>query len=174
MIGGRRTVNEGGESGFVVRCLRTVSPNPGFPALDIPCGRGRHSRLLSGMGYRVVCADIDPECLDAVRPLSAVRLDARVGLPFAPCTFGLVMVVDFVAGPSISEIFALTAPGGFVIYETFGLRGRNWIELHRPGEMREMLERNFDILEYRETPSRNPEIESVSVKALARRMRRQR
>lgn len=40
-----------------------------LPILDVPCGYGRHAFVLASLGYKVICADIDRDALDAIRVL---------------------------------------------------------------------------------------------------------
>src|SRR5208337_5231099 len=50
-------------SPWVRAALRQLSHiSPGI-ALDIPSGRGRHSRLLIELGFRVVAADLDRKAI---------------------------------------------------------------------------------------------------------------
>src|ERR1700733_15314479 len=68
-------------------------------ALDIPCGRGRHSPLLIELGFTVVAADLDQHALEQVSTslsadrLLVVRLNALAPLPFPPETFDLAVVI---------------------------------------------------------------------------------
>jgi len=161
-------------SPFVLRCLDSVAIDRSLPALDMPCGRGRHSRLLSHRGFDVVGADIDPLSLSVVRApgsrwtISPVIIDARAPLPFRRETFGLAMIVHFVEDGIIPAVAALVAHGGYLIFETFGFNGENWRDLPQSGEIRKLVEPDFEILSYQERHSPQPTIRSVSVKLCAK------
>lgn len=161
-------------SPFVVRCLNTIEADHSLPALDLPCGNGRHCRLLSNLGFYTVGADIDPRRLANVNkpPMSAttntVRLDAQFGLPFRHETFGLALVVHFVQEGIISAIGSLLAGGGYLIFETFGFNGDNWMQLPQAGEIRTAVQKDFEILAYREHRPKSSAESVVSVRLLAR------
>ncbi len=162
-------------SPFVLRCLGSLNVDLALPALDLPCGNGRHARLLSSLGLNVVVADIDAGCLakaaHSIPPgtINAVMVDARSGLPFRRHAFGLAMIVHFTEPGIVPAVAALVAPGGYLIYETFGFSGENWKQLPQPKEIFDSVRDNFDILKYQERKSPNPGVMTVSVNLFAKR-----
>jgi SAM-dependent methyltransferase len=176
-INSQLSPNEGNSSPFVLQCIRNIELNRTLPILDIPCGRGRHSFLLSERGYDVVGADIDSRCLTSVREhafknaegrISLLKVDARSKLPFRPHAFGLALIVHYVERSIISSVEPLIAPSGYLIYESFGFNGNNWQQLPEAGEVKSVVALNFDILVYREKPDIRHLGHAVSVKLFAK------
>lgn len=164
-------------SPFVSRCLSCAELDHALPVLDIPCGRGRHSHLLSDLGYDVVGIDIDMASLVAMMTrdrqpgageVLSVKADARNSLPFCPRSFGLALIIHFVSDGIIPAVGALIAPGGYLIYETFGSNGGNWLQLQNPGEAKKAAAAEFDILAYEERPAVRPGVRAAAVKLFAR------
>jgi SAM-dependent methyltransferase len=132
--------DERNSSPFVIRCINSIELNRTLPVLDIPCGNGRHSLLLSERGCKVVGADIDSCCLASLREhalrgaegrLSLLRVDARAKLPFRSQVFGLALIVHYVEESIVSSVEPLIVPGGYLVYETFGFHGNNYPRLER-------------------------------------------
>jgi SAM-dependent methyltransferase len=176
-INSQLSSNEGSSSPFVLRCIKNIELNRTLPVLDIPCGHGRHSFLLSERGYEVVGADIDSRCLTSMREhvfrvaekrISLLRVDARSKLPFPSHAFGLALIVHYVERSIISSVEPLIAPGGYLIYETFGFNGNNWQQLPQAGEVKSLVASNFDILVYREKLAHRHSGHPVSVKLFAK------
>jgi SAM-dependent methyltransferase len=153
----RRDISE--TSLWVRKALGRLGDSLPGVALDIPSGRGRHTRLLLELGFMVVAADLDREslletmsCSSSIDALLAVQLDAGRPLPFAPDTFDLVVVIhphslDVLAGAQIS-----LRVGGHLILETFGAHGENWRLLPRANQVTEELLLGFDVLVCKESP----------------------
>jgi SAM-dependent methyltransferase len=154
--------NPGGPvSAYVAKWTPRPRSKQGLCALDIPCGRGRHSFYLASLGYEVVAIDIDPELIAqlaseiAQQPGLRVRTflgDADAPLPVEDHTFDLVVTTHFVSPALFDQVPTVLKPGGLLIYETFGAQGGNWRSLPRPGAVREHLAGCFEILDYRERP----------------------
>lgn len=146
-------------SPFVARWLASFPPCPDVRALDVACGRGRHSLALARAGYRVVAIDIQ---LDALRELRAAALAA--GLPIAvACAdltrmplprnrFGLIVVTRYLDRALFPSLREALVPGGVLLYETFtehqlryekGPRSR--AHLLQPGELRRLVP-DMDVL----------------------------
>jgi SAM-dependent methyltransferase len=164
-------------SPFVLRCINSVELNRARPVLDIPCGLGRHSLLLLERGYNVVGADIDICCLTSLREqaikdapgrISLLKVDATSELPFRSYAFGLALIVHYVERSIISVVEPLIAPGGYLIYETFGFNGNNWQQLPQARELKNVVASNFELLVYQEKSHPKHAGHSVSVKVFAR------
>jgi SAM-dependent methyltransferase len=160
-------------SSFVSRCLEgMLRPFSGL-ALDIPSGRGRHSIELASAGFHVVSADIDVAALrDAATAsngsdVNLVQVDAQRAIPFRSAAFSLVIVVDYVHRGLLSEVARVLAPGGYLIYQTFGSHGENWRELPQRGETLPELGIDFEIVNASERTAGRPELNRVSVNLLA-------
>ena len=122
-------------------------PRPGR-VLDLACGSGRHTRLLLERGYQVLAVDRNAVALAGLQGLPGVTT-AELDLegsdwPLAGQSFAGIVVTNYLWRPRLSDLLALLAPGGVLIYETFMLgnaaygKPANPDFLLRPGELREI------------------------------------
>ena len=101
-------------SSWVARFARLIPA--GGTALDLACGGGRHSRLLLGLGHRVVAVDRD---LAGVADLSgtpgfdAIAADLEDGSPWplAGRRFAAVIVTNYLHRPLLPTIVESVAAG---------------------------------------------------------------
>lgn len=91
--------------------------------LDVACGHGRHMRHLAGLGHTVTGIDRDPAAIEAIAPLGqALLADIENGpWPLPGRTFGAVVVTNYLWRELLPTLVASVAPGGVLIYETFGI-----------------------------------------------------
>ena len=118
----------------------------GRQALDLACGRGRHSRLLAAGGWPVLAVDRDAAALAELRGVAGVTtacLDLEGETwPLAGRQFFGIVVANYLWRPRLPDLLALLAPGGVLIYETFMDGNAAWGKpanpdfLLRPGELR--------------------------------------
>ena len=99
----------------------------GAPVLDIACGRGRHLRWLAGRGHPVTGIDRDADALADSQGLAgagqAELILADIEGGAWPCPgrqWPVVLVTHYLWRPLWPQILASLAPGGLLIYETFG------------------------------------------------------
>jgi len=97
----------------------------GSLALDLACGKGRHTRALLDAGYRVVAADISRVALSALRattareqPLMLIQLDVEAW-PFVEASFDLIVQIDFLDRAALALIKRAVKPGGLLLIDTF-------------------------------------------------------
>jgi SAM-dependent methyltransferase len=107
-------------SPWVQRWSTMVSP--GQSVLDVACGKGRHVRWFHERGAAVTGVDIDAV---ATKPLvgmaEIVIADLENGpWPFAGREFDAVVVTNYLWRPLVPQLLQSLAPGGLLIYETFG------------------------------------------------------
>jgi len=90
--------------------------------LDVACGSGRHMRWFASRGHPVTGVDRSAEAIAAVAGLGeAVVADIENGpWPFEGRRFDAVVVTNYLWRPLMPVLLASLAPGGVLIYETFG------------------------------------------------------
>jgi tellurite methyltransferase len=137
----------------------------GGRVMDLAMGKGRDAVFLAMQGHQVEGEDILPETVAAARQLAArhgVTIDARVGDVTRPGlletkAFDGIVVFNFLERALMPVMAAALRPGGVLIYETYTTeqgrrvkrpRNPNW--LLEPGELRDALAQELDILAYRE------------------------
>jgi SAM-dependent methyltransferase len=99
-----------------------IGPGPGS-AIDVGCGEGRVSRLLTGLGWRVTAADPIAALLDAARAEESAaiyHLAAADALPVPEAGFDLVLAYNMlmdVADPraAVSEMTRVLGPRGRLV-----------------------------------------------------------
>jgi SAM-dependent methyltransferase len=101
-------------------------PRPGGQVLDLAAGMGRHAALFAAAGMKVEAVDRDPAALEALRRINGVKvieadLEAGAPWPFAAHRFDAVVVTNYLWRALFPRIAGSLAPGGVLIYETFGI-----------------------------------------------------
>tara|TARA_R110002049_G_scaffold227404_1_gene399609 strand:+ start:414 stop:965 length:552 start_codon:yes stop_codon:yes gene_type:complete len=122
---------------------------PGSRVLDFACGRGRHAVLAAGKGHRVLAVDRNAEALAGLAaPIETLCSDLEADpWPFADQQFDAVIVTNYLFRPRLAQLGDLLAPGGRLIYATFGQgneaygRPSNPDFLLAPGELLELARR---------------------------------
>lgn len=157
-------------SPFVVGWIPRIAEAIGAPrsALDLACGRGRHSQLLAGHGFATYAVDIDLARVRAVRsgaPEREASIHAWVAnleQPALPeARFDLVLVTNYLQRDLWPALRRAVARGGYVVYETFTIaqprhrRGPSSLDhLLRPTELRDAM-LGWTILHYAEDDDRD-------------------
>lgn len=116
--------------------------------LDLAAGGGRHALLFNGLGYQVTALDQD---VAGLRPLAAkgveiLAADLEDGSPWplGGRRFDGIIVTNYLHRPLFPHLAAALAPGGVLIYETFG-RGNE--RFGRPSNP-DFLLRSGELLEF--------------------------
>lgn len=94
----------------------------GCSVLDVACGSGRHLRWLAANGHSMTGVDRDAAALVSAEGLGElVCADIENGpWPLAGRQFGAVVVTNYLWRPLWPQILDSVAPGGVLLYETFG------------------------------------------------------
>ncbi len=108
------------EQPAVTEILAEITPGL---ALDAACGTGRLTRLLLGLGHRVIGVDASEAMLERARrdlPAADLRVGSLSGLPVAASSVDLVVcglaLTHVVAlGPVIAELARALRPGGRLV-----------------------------------------------------------
>jgi SAM-dependent methyltransferase len=118
---------------------------PGGRVLDLAAGGGRHARYFKDLGYQVTALDRDISRLQdfAGRDVEIIAADLEDGSPWplSGRTFDGIVVTNYLHRPLFPHLATALAPGGVLIYETFGIgnerfgRPSNPDFLLRPGEL---------------------------------------
>lgn len=107
-------------SPWVVRWASQLAA--GSTVLDVACGSGRHVRWLAERGLRVTGVDRDAAALAGLSNLAEVLVsDIEAGpWPVPGRQFDAVVVTNYLWRPLLPTLVEAVAPGGLLIYETFG------------------------------------------------------
>jgi SAM-dependent methyltransferase len=168
-------------SPFVADCLKRLPRQPGGFAADFGAGFGRHARLLASIGYTVLAFDLDRQALKTLRARIARQRNAGAqvypvvanvdtDLPLTAGRLDLALAVHCSIHDNLRAIDAALAPGGFLIYETFGGHGMNWQELPKAGQLQRKLKGQFELLVSQERRVGPAKHRSVVVRLLARKL----
>jgi len=96
-----------------------------WPVLDLACGNGRHTRYLLDRGCPVTAIDRDLSGMADLAGREGLEMlvaDLEDGRPFplAGRSFGGVVVTNYLHRPLLAAVVAAVAPGGVLVYETYG------------------------------------------------------
>jgi SAM-dependent methyltransferase len=149
------------------------------PLLDAGCGAGRNAIALAQLGFTVVCADRNYDCLGTLTGTSPVaRSDAPLiplcielkpaSWPFRTVCFSAILCVHYLDAGLLPYFHSSLIPGGCLFVETVGGQGQNYLELPAAGELRDLLSPTFDFVLYEERSVGPPASDRCAVKLLAR------
>jgi SAM-dependent methyltransferase len=121
---------------------------PGSKVLDVAAGRGRHARYFKSLGCQVTAIDRDASGLrdlaDGGVEVLAADLEDGSPWPLGDRQFDGIVVTNYLHRPLFPALAGALAPGGVLIYETFGIgnerfgKPSNPAFLLRPGELLEL------------------------------------
>lgn len=139
------TACESGPSGWVRTHAARVPL--GGKVLDLAAGNGRHTRYFNGLGYQVTAVDRNVSSLQdlAAAGVEVLAADLENGSPWplGGRQFDGIIVTNYLHRPLFPHLAAALAPGGVLIYETFGIGNERFGKpsnsnfLLRPGELLE-------------------------------------
>ncbi len=139
---------------------------PGGRVLDLAAGHGRHARVMAAAGFKVVAVDLDVSGLADLKVDSGVEVlaaDLENGTwPFEDDAFDAIVVANYLHRPHFPHLAASLAPGGVLIFETFGRgnevygRPRNPDFLLAPGELLTAFSPQLEIVAYEHGHEQTP------------------
>ena len=127
--------------------------------LDVACGRGRHTRYLLSLGYRVTALDRDTGALSDLAGCPNLRImenDLEDGSPWpvAGEVFEGIVVSNYLYRPLYDALVNALATGGLLIYQTFSDgnaaygRPRNPNFLLRENELLDVFSQRLTVLDF--------------------------
>ena len=109
-------------SNWVKYCLEII-PNKKGIALDLACGKGRHSMHLSNYGYRVLAVDINQQSLNCFNNKLITKKNKDIedlkNWPLEKEKFDIIVVTNFLNRNIFPSIIKSINKNGYLIYETF-------------------------------------------------------
>lgn len=163
---------------FEEECLRLSAAISCNSVLDAPCGFGRLAIELALSGLDVVGLDNDPRQLERLREehaSSRIRTICgdiyKLDNLFADCSFIGAVNVDLVDISLLSKFNKTLVPNGLFYFKSYSNRGGNYLHLPQPGAYRrELVNRAFEVMGYKESPAGPPGANAVTVELLARKV----
>ncbi len=148
---------ESGPSAWVQSHAGLVAP--GGKVLDLAAGSGRHTRYFKALGYVVTALDRDVSGLQGLadQDVEVIAADLEDGSPWPLGTreFDGIVVTNYLHRPLFPHLAGALAPGGGLIYETFGIGNERFGKpsnpnfLLRPGELLEFAAKHgLQVLAY--------------------------
>ncbi len=153
-----------GPSPWVARFVPFIAP--GGTVLDLACGRGRHTRHLRSLGFRIVAVDIDVAGLADLTgdpQVEIVEADLEGGVwPLPERRFDGIIVTNYLHRPLFPTLLESLVADGVLIYETFAAgnecfgRPRNPDHLLRRGELLAVVAPHATVLAYEDLEITDP------------------
>jgi SAM-dependent methyltransferase len=104
-------------------CAHAHHIKAGGTVLDIAAGYGRNARWLAAKGFVVEALDKDAAAIQSLQGLDNINTrlaDIEAGAwPYPNQQFDAIVVCRYLHRPLLSQLPALLAPSGVLIYETF-------------------------------------------------------
>lgn len=144
-------------SAWIARFLPLIPANG--TVLDLACGSGRHVRLIRDANHPVVALDRRTALADDLADDPAIEavkadLEDRSPWPLGARAFDGIIVANYLHRPLFPAILNALAPGGVLIYETFGLgneafgKPSNPEFLLTPGELLSVTQGRLRVIAY--------------------------
>jgi len=109
-------------SNWVKYCSERLPFKNGY-VLDLACGKGRHSKFLSNLGYNVLSVDIDKDKLNCFNgnliKKKVTDVEDINNWPLERTKFNAIIVTNFLNRAIFPLIISSIQKEGYLIYETF-------------------------------------------------------
>lgn len=117
---------EGKEDAWLERWRHVLDASRGSPVLDLGCGGGQDTRLLTELGFPVIATDFSEKALEITHrkaPAAETQnVDLSSGLPFPDASFGVIVAslsLHYFSWQQTTEILAdirrCLQPGGHLL-----------------------------------------------------------
>jgi SAM-dependent methyltransferase len=146
----------------------------GGPILDVAAGNGRHARFFASRGHPVLALDRDETALAGMAdmPGISVRLADLENAPWPIAIdekFAAVVVTNYLHRPLFPRLLEALAPGGVLLYETFGKGNESVGErkpsnpafLLNPGELLDAVKGTLRVIAYQDGFTNTPRASCV-------------
>ena len=162
-------------SNWVRFCMHKTSTRKGL-ALDLACGKGRHSLYLSSLGFSVISVDYNEENLNCFKGKNITKLNKDIenkkNWPLKKIKFDLIIVTNFLNRSIFPLITKSIKKGGYLIYETFGEGHQKFGKPKNPDfilNSKELLTlcSSMELIVYEEVLSINPSYKSIKHRILS-------
>ncbi|CAK9052242.1 Bifunctional lysine-specific demethylase and histidyl-hydroxylase NO66 (Histone lysine demethylase NO66) [Durusdinium trenchii] len=140
----------------LVDCAASSASSEPPRALDVGCGRGRHSLMLLEMGFQVTAVDLDGEALDTLRQrergavekgtLKIRSMDLEAEDVGALGHFDVLLVVNYASRSLLPKLLQLLKPKGLLIFESWA-QGNEHFATPKDAEAQRRLLRANELLE---------------------------
>jgi SAM-dependent methyltransferase len=121
-------------SAWMIR--NAVFVGSGYNMLDVACGRGRHARYFAARGIKVTAVDRDAAALQSMAGIYNITTERRdlelEPWPYAPHSFDVVLVCNYLFRPAAKALLETVKPGGILLYETFASGNARYGKPSRP------------------------------------------
>ena len=135
--------------------------------LCVPIGSQKCLNTLARFAPKYIAERLQPGCSAGNLYPALVDLNPSKW-PFREDSFAGIICVHFI-NIDLFELFCSSLiSGGFLYLETFGGHGRNFLDLPRAGQLRELLSKNFQMQFYRENKVGPIASDAVTVRLFGR------
>ncbi len=167
-------------SAFVKKYAPVIAKTSDGPILDIAGGSGRNAFYLATFGAEVICIDRDRGKFDLLRQslFSETGLRKKVTYShldlvndpwiFKEETAGAIICVHYPITSQFLLYCRALKSGGYLLIETIGGQGGNYLGLPQPGLLNELFKDDFEMKIYQERTVGPRDENRVAVKLLAR------
>ncbi len=140
----------------------------GSRVLDLACGSGRHISLARELGYAVTGIDRNiaaaKQLFDHDGRVELIEKDLEDGsaFPFAPQSFGGVIVTNYLFRAVLAYVVDAVASDGMLLYETFRIGNERYGRpsrsdfLLRPGELISVVTSKLTVIAYEDVTLSEP------------------
>ena len=176
-----RKPRDNSPSRFVATHAAEIAWNAPGPVLDVACEYGRNALCLTGHGAHVVCLDNDPAALRYIQSegqlpanasiagcLTTIKIDLQPdSWPYPLNTVGAIISIDFTFQQLLKCFVASLKSGGYLLLETIGGHGGNYLSLPEPGFIKDVLADAVDFRYFKETQVGPSDSRRATAKLLA-------